>query len=200
MAKSEPKKMRIGIFGGTFNPIHNGHLNLAKEALKQLKLDKIFFVPTYIPVHKEVDDKIGLRDRLHMLRLAIKGNGRFAVSEYEVKRRRKIYSIDTLKYFKKRFGNKAGLYFIIGSDSLGEIHTWKDIEKAFSLAKFVVGKRHGYPIKCYTDNIVAISIKESRVSSSDIRGRIKENRPFGTLVPKAVAAYIKKRALYRTAQ
>ena len=200
MAKSEPKKTRIGIFGGTFNPVHTGHLNLAREALNQLKLNKIFFVPAYIPVHKKFEDKIRLSDRLNMIKLAIKGNKRFALSTYEVNRRKKSYSIDTLKYFNRRFGNKADLYFIIGSDSLGDIHTWKDIKEAFALARFVVGKRPGYPVKRHADDIVKISIRENRVSSTKIRALIKQGRAIIKLVPKSVEAYIKKKKLYRTAQ
>ena len=130
MARSVNKEKRIGILGGTFNPIHSGHLNLARHAKKLLSLDKVIFVPTYIPPHKKIENSISPKGRLNMITRAIRDEKSFSLSLYEIKRRRKSYSIRTLEFFKKKFGGNARLFFLMGADSLIGIYSWKNIKKA----------------------------------------------------------------------
>ena len=112
--------MRIGLLGGTFDPIHNGHLYLAKKVSSKLSLEKIIFIPTYLPPHK-TDVKITpARHRYNMVRLAIAGNKRFEASNIEIKRKGRSYSVETLRQVRKRYGNSAEIFFITGSDSLQE--------------------------------------------------------------------------------
>src|SRR3989338_3249134 len=119
--------MRIGILGGTFNPIHIGHLILAEEACFKLKLDKLIFVPTFIPPHKDMEPEMHPQDRLKMVQIAIEDNPSFEVSRFEIDSKKKSYSIDTLKEFRRIYGDDAELYFITGSDSLKDLFSWKDI-------------------------------------------------------------------------
>lgn len=194
-----PKGKRIGILGGTFNPVHLGHLNLAHDAVKKLKLDKVFFVPTYIPPHKKITDHINPRDRVAMVRAAIKGKRLYALSRFEITKREKSYSIITIRHFRKRFGPRAELFFIIGSDSLDGISQWKDIGNALKFAEFVVCNRPGYSMRRCPKGIRKITIKESDVSSSKIRNLIKKNKSIKTLVPQGVYEYIKCKGMYRNA-
>ncbi len=139
--------MKIGILGGTFNPIHIGHLILGEEACRILNLDKLIFVPAYLPPHKEERDLIDAEDRYKMVALAIKGNPFFEVSKSEIKRKGKSYSIQTIREFKDRFGEESELFLITGSDVLEEFSMWKEIDKIFKLSNFIVANRPSYPIK-----------------------------------------------------
>ena len=120
--------MKIGILGGTFNPIHIGHLILAEEAREKLALDVVIFVPTYLPPHKDDADIIAARDRMTLVKLAIKGNRHFLVSDIEIKRDGRSYTIDTIKELKMRYP-KDELCFIIGSDLLNYLPEWKDLDE-----------------------------------------------------------------------
>jgi len=188
--------MRIGILGGTFNPIHTGHLILAEEAYHKLKLDKLIFVPSYIPPHKDAQDLISAKDRLAMVRLAIEDNPAFEVSTYEVDSKKKSYSIDTLKEFRRLYGDEAQLCFITGSDSLKDLFSWKDVNDIFKISKFIVANRPGYPIKDIPKEADTVVITPIEVSSEDIRRRLKEKRSIRYLVPEKVRRYILERRLY----
>jgi len=133
--------MRIGILGGTFNPIHIGHLILAEEALSKLRLDKVVFVPAYIPPHKHVEGSVKPKDRLKMVELAIADNGSFEVSTFELEAKKKSYSIDTLKEFREKYGEGAQLFFITGSDLLKDLFSWKNVNEIFKMSKFIVANR-----------------------------------------------------------
>ncbi len=189
--------MRIGILGGTFNPIHIGHLILAEEALSKLCLDKVIFVPTFIPPHKSEEELIDANHRYRMIELAIKDNPAFEVSDIELRRKGKSYSVDTLKQFKKRFGKFTKLFFITGSDSLGELFSWKDINDIFKLSQFVVANRPGYPFKELPKHAEIVLITPIEVSSSEIRKRIREDLSIKYLVPDSVRNYINKKRLYK---
>ena len=188
--------MRIGILGGTFNPIHIGHLILAEEAREKLNLDKIIFVPTFLPPHKDNSDIVPARDRLAMVKLAIKGNRYFSVSDIEIKRDGRSYTIDTLKEFKKKYGQDE-LYFIIGSDLLKYLDEWKDLDEINKLVKFVVVTRPGYPLEKIPSYIKTMAIRAVDVSAFQIRKCIKDNKSFGYLVPDSVYSYIIKNKLYK---
>ena len=190
--------MRIGILGGTFNPIHIGHLILAEEAYLKLKLDKLVFVPAFVPPHKDSAEIISAKDRLEMVRLAIEDNPAFEVSTFEIDSKKKSYSIDTLKEFRSVYGEDSQLCFITGSDSLKDLFSWKNINDIFKISKFIVANRPGYPIKEVPKEVDTVVITPIEVSSEDIRRRLKEARSIRYLVPEKVRKYILERKLYLT--
>ena len=190
--------MRIGILGGTFNPIHIGHLILAEEAHFKLKLDKLVFVPAFVPPHKSSSEVINSKDRLEMVRLAIEDNPVFEVSTFEIDAKKKSYSIDTLKEFRAVYGEDAELCFITGSDSLKDLFSWKNINDIFKISKFIVANRPGYPIKDIPKEVDTVVITPIEVSSEDIRKRLTEGRSIRYLVPEKVREYIEDHKLYLT--
>ncbi len=189
--------MRIGILGGTFNPIHIGHLILAEEALSKLKLDKVVFVPTYIPPHKNVDTDVRPDDRFKMASLAVEDNKSFEVSTFELDSKKKSYSIDTLKSFRDTYGQEAQLFFITGSDLLKDLFSWKNVNEIFKMSKFIVANRPGYPVKDVPEEVETVVITPIEVSSEDIRKRLKEGRSIRYLVPEKVREYIAEKGLYK---
>lgn len=188
---------RIALLGGTFNPIHIGHLILAEEALSKLKLDKVIFVPSYIPPHKSVDADIRPQDRLKMVELAIEDNAAFEVSNFEINRKKTSYSIDTLKDYRAKYGEDTILYFITGSDLLKDLFSWKNVNDIFKISKFVVANRPGYPVKDVPKEVETVVITPIEVSSEDIRRRLKSGRSVRYLVPERVRAYITEKKLYK---
>lgn len=189
--------MRIGILGGTFNPVHMGHLILAEEALFKLHLDKVMFVPTFVPPHKNIESDIKPKDRLKMVELAISDNPAFGVSTFEIDSKKKSYSIDTLKEFRNHYGSDAELYFITGSDLLKDLFSWKDVNDIFKMSKFIVANRPGYPVKDVPEDIETVVITPIEVSSEDIRKRLKEGKSIRYLVPDKVRDYVIKHNLYK---
>lgn len=135
---------RIGLFGGTFNPIHTGHLQIAKEIKEHFSLDCIIFIPTGIPPHKEISDVIDPAHRLNMVELAIAPHKDFAVSSIEAERKGFSYSIDTVKTLLKEMGETSEIYFIVGIDAFIDIKTWKDVDELLTLCNFIVIPRHGH--------------------------------------------------------
>ena len=188
--------MKIGILGGTFNPIHVGHLILAEEALSKLSLDKVVFVPTCLPPHKNVEGNIKPQDRLSMVELAIADNPSFAVSAFEIGSKKTSYSIDTLKEFRKVYGQDALLYFITGSDLLKDLFSWKNVNDIFKMSKFIVANRPGYPVTEVPKEVETVVITPIEVSSDDIRKRLKAGRPIRYLVPEKVRSFIIEHKLY----
>ena len=187
--------MKIGILGGTFNPVHIGHLILAEEAREKLRLDKIIFVPAYLPPHKDNSDIAEASLRLAMVRMAIKGNRYFSVSDIEIRRDGRSYTIDTLKRFKKIYPRDE-LFFIIGSDLLTYLEDWKDLGEIIKMVKFIVATRPGYPLEKIPSYISTIPIRAVDVSGFQIRRAIGEDKSFRYLVPEAVYKYILKKKLY----
>ena len=188
--------MKIGILGGTFNPIHIGHLILAEEAREKLGLGRIIFVPTYLPPHKENSDIAPASDRLKMASLAIKGNKYFMVSDIEIKRDGRSYTIDTLREFKAIYP-KDELYFIIGSDLLKYLDDWKDLNEIIKMVKFIAATRPGYPLEKIPSYIDTVAIRAVDVSAFEIRSCVRENKSFRYLVPEEVFNYINKKGLYK---
>lgn len=188
--------MRIGILGGTFNPVHNGHLYIAGQALKRLALDKVIFIPTFIPPHKNIKERINPVDRLHMLKGAIRGKRRFSVSLYEMRKKGTSYSIRTVKYLKKRYGKNTKLFFLMGADSASGLGKWKDAFKLLRLLQFVVVPRKGFKINVAFPGVRALMLPKKDISSIKIRKLVSSGRSIKRLVPACVRKYIKRKKLY----
>lgn len=211
--------MGIGILGGTFNPIHLGHLRAAEEVRERFNLEKIYFVPCNIPPHKEFSPILETSARLEMVRLAIRGVPYFKLSDIEIKRGGKSYSIDTVNYFLKKGIKKNELYFIIGSDAFADITKWKDYEQLLNSCNIIILKRPGFksdsviPLdllrilqynkktKCYETfsktRIFLTDIKGLEISSSMIRDLLRVGKSIRFLVPDRVVRYIEKKFLER---
>ena len=195
MAKSANK--RIGILGGTFNPVHNGHLGIAKSALKKLHLDKVIFIPTYIPPHKKLQGNASAEDRLNMLRLAVGESKKFAICSCEISRKGKSYSVETAKTLKSRYGKRSKLFFLIGADGLKGLSKWKNILELRKIVQFAVFPRPGYKIKRINKDILRVNMTKRAVSSTEIRRYVKRNRKIKRFLPSKVLKYIIKSKLYR---
>ncbi len=190
------KIKKIGILGGTFNPIHYGHLILGEQVLGQLKLDRVIFVPTFIPPHKSSKDVIGSHDRLNMIKLAVSGNSRFTVSDLEMRRKGMSYTVDTLRQIKSKYPSSE-LFFICGSDLVSEIPKWKDVGEIYKLARFVLVKRPGFGKRLSGRPFLKIDVAQVDISSSLIRALVKSGRSIRYLTPANVVRYIEARRLYR---
>ena len=194
MAKSANKK--IGILGGSFDPVHSGHLYIASQALKLLKLDKVIFVPAYIPPHKKSAKQASPSDRIKMLRLAIRGNKKFSLSLYEVKSRGTSYSYRTAKAFRKKYGFRYSLFFIIGADMLRDLKKWKSYAELKKIVHFVVVSRPGFKIKSSIERQIVLKIPSKNISSTEIRSAAKRKKRLNRYAPERVANYIKAKGLY----
>jgi nicotinate-nucleotide adenylyltransferase len=189
--------MRLGILGGTFNPIHLGHLRLAEEAMRQLKLDKIIFVPAYLSPFASTDESVSVGDRLNMLEETLKKYESFEVSTYELDKKDTSYTIDTIKNFKKTMKAEDELYFIAGGDIAARLNEWKDIGQLCKLCKFVIAKRPGFNEESKVDAVEYINIEAIDISSSEIRDIIKRKGNYKDMVPINVFKYINEKQLYR---
>ena len=188
--------MRIGILGGTFDPVHNGHIYLAEKACAKLRLDKIIFIPSYLPPHKKSVKVTSARHRFNMLKLAISGNKKFRISGMEIKRKGRSYSVETLRRLRKRYGAAAELFFITGSDSLKELDKWKNLNEILRLCKFVVVGRPGFKAKRIPAGFIYLKINAKDISATNIRNRIKTGRSLAGIVPQKTADYIYRNKLY----
>lgn len=190
--------MKIGILGGSFNPIHNGHLILADEVRQKLGLDKIFFIPLYLPVHKEEKDLLAAIERFRMVRMAVKDNPYFEALALEIKRKGPSYTIDTLRNLRQMYPEVKKFFFIVGSDALGYLDSWKDIAEVMKLAKFVVASRPDYPLKNrFTDALLPLAIEAIDISGFRLRQRIKNGESVRYYLPREVYKYIEKKGLYK---
>lgn len=192
--------MKLGIMGGTFNPPHVGHLIIASEVYSIFELARLIFIPAGDPPHKENRQIIEAPHRIEMIRLAIWKDSRFEVSDIELKRKGKSYTIDTIRQIREFYGKEVEIYFIAGTDSALDLPTWREPLKILSLVHFVAVKRPGFPLrrldKQYKRRIIPVEHISLNISSSDIRRRIREGRPIKYLVPEAVEEYIRKNKLY----
>ncbi|MEI9477177.1 MAG: nicotinate-nucleotide adenylyltransferase [Deltaproteobacteria bacterium] len=188
---------RIGLFGGTFNPIHLGHLRGAEDIRESFGLDRVVFLPAAIPPHKLRDDVIEPRPRLEMVKLATLANPFFSVSDVEIERSGKSYSIDTLRYFRER--QPDSFFFILGMDAFVEIETWKEYQKLFSLCNFIVMARPGSgktpPSSRFRTSWVhrSISIKREGFGfmSQDTRSTLKRS-PFSTSLRRGSGSWSRR--------
>jgi len=197
--------------GGTFDPIHHGHLVTAQEALWQFHLDEVVFVPTGRPWMKEDRNVSPAEDRYLMTVIATSSNPNFSVSRIEVDREGPTYTRDTLRELRDSNGDGDGgppdLFFITGADAMLEIFHWKDPEDVFALAHFIAATRPGYELKGLQDEelrshpgVSIMHIPALAISSTDVRRRVAEGEPIRYLVPEGVQTYIEKAGLYRVAE
>ncbi len=203
--------MRLGVMGGTFDPIHIGHLVTAEEALYQFELDEVLFVPSARPPHKTDSRQSDARHRLRMVELSIEADPSLSVSAMELEREGLSYTIDTLRQIHAERGKGTDLYFITGADAILEILTWKDPEELLAESRFIAATRPGYPLEKLAEalpdsnsageaalrSVSAMEIPALAISSTDIRRRASEGRPFRYLVCDAVWSYIRENGLYR---
>ncbi|NLL36467.1 MAG: nicotinate-nucleotide adenylyltransferase [Fretibacterium sp.] len=195
---------KVGIMGGTFDPIHYGHLLAAEECRRSLKLDRIVFIPTGNPPHKDAGRLTSAEDRYAMTLLATAGVPEFSVSRTEVDRARPSHTVDTLKEFIERGIDSRDLYFITGLDALLSIATWKDYMQIPSLCTIVTATRPGYslaeveslPVEI-RGKLKLVEIPQFAISSTEIRSRARESRGIRFLVPRLVESYIESCGLYR---
>ncbi len=189
---------RVGILGGTFNPVHFGHLAVAEVVLERLKLDEIVFVPSHIPPHKSHKrDIIDAKHRLAMVRLAIKGNKRFSVCDYEVKKEGKSYSIDTVRHLISTNPKDVKFSFLVGSDMLPTLPTWKNFDELVKLVTFIIVKRMDYDISYFGYKAVVVDDPNLGISASNIRDAFKKGHTSRYMLPDAVVNYIVKHKFYR---
>ena len=195
---------RLGVMGGTFDPIHYGHLVTAEEALNQFGLDGVIFVPTGQPWMKEHEVVSPPEDRYLMTVIATASNPLFRVSRMEVDREGPTYTVDTLRGLKAELGGDADLFFVTGADAVLEIFQWKQNDELFALAHFIAATRPGYDIAAFearepqhNPDITVMNIPALAISSTDIRSRVAAARPIRYLVPEGVKSYIEKAGLYR---
>lgn len=202
--------MRLGVMGGTFDPVHIGHLVTAEEARCQFGLEEVIFVPSARPPHKT-----GLRQsppwqRLRMVEMAVDGNPFLTVSDIEVSRQGLSYTIDTLKSIRVMRGRYAELFFITGADAILEILTWKNPEELLSESSFIAASRPGHRLDSVrealpefnsagekaADRVFEMEIPALAISSTEIRERVSAGRTFRYLVPEQVWEYIRENGLY----
>lgn len=201
-------KKRYGIMGGTFDPIHTGHLVVAEEVRQQFNLDKVIFMPTGVPPHKSGEKVASGEHRYEMALLATVTNPYFEISRLELDRKGVTYTVDTIMDLKKLYKNNIDIYFITGADSLLQLHTWKDSEKILEMCKIVAATRPGYDLTDMEDRlkelnedneekINTITIPGLQISSTDIRKRVSSGKTIKYLLPESVEVYIKKYNLYK---
>ena len=199
---------RIGIMGGTFDPVHNGHLLLGRQAYEEYDLDEIWYMPSHIPPHKKDHKITSSKDRLEMLRLALEGIPYCVVSEFEMKREGNTYTAQTLELLRREYPENR-FYFIIGADSMFQIERWYHPEKVMSLTTLLVSGREyegaersfdeqiAYLTEKYGADIHPLHNGEVDIASAEIRRRVSEGKDILKDVPEAVAEYIRIRELYQ---
>ena len=223
MERETGNNLKIGLFGGTFNPIHLGHLRPVEEIRQEFCLSKIFFIPAHIPPHKGVQ-AVSSRHRFAMVKESISGNPFFDISDIETTRQGNSYSFETINYFTRLYTNKAVLFFIMGVDAFREIHAWRNYPDFFSSCNFIIMSRPGREYTAGTpEGLIPTDIKETfrfnaekscfshesgchvylstvtpfDISSSGIRSNLEREQSIKYLVPEAVETYINRYKLYK---
>lgn len=188
--KSSPPK--IGLYGGSFDPIHNGHLILARDAMERLELDQVVFLPARISPHKLDRPPAPPEARVAMLEAAVAGEAAFSVDACEIDREGPSFTIDTVHLYRERYP-ESPLYYFIGDDNLPELETWRDISQLRQLVQFVVLSRVGMPFLSEFPMIT----RHVEISSTEIRNRIARSQSVRYMVPSPTCEVIKKLNLYR---
>lgn len=199
---------RIGIMGGTFDPIHYGHLVISEHVRSEYKLDKIIFVPAGMPPHKKQFTISKSIHRYFMTVLATIHNPNFTVSDVEVGSDSITYTVNTIQKLKELYGQDTEFYFITGADALLDIESWKEAERLLNICHFIAGTRPGHENEVlenkidllkekYNADIQLIQVPALAISSTDIRNRVKNGQSIKYLVPEAIEQYIFKNGLYK---
>jgi len=198
--------MRLGLFGGTFDPPHLGHLMVAQDAVERLSLHRLLFLVAGHPPHKVNEILSPPRVRVEMTRAAVDGNPSFEVSEVEMGREGPTYTVNTLRHFRSSYP-RAEIFFLLGSDQLAEFHEWQEPEGIANLATLVAVGRNGIepgqvaPVELPSGadlEFISLPVTRSDISSSEIRSRIRDGRSVQYLVPKQVREIIETHRLYRS--
>ena len=201
-------KKKIGVFGGTFDPIHYGHLIFAEQVRSLCGLDKIIFVPAKLPPHKLSDSLTNINYRFEMVNISIRSNPNFEISDIEMLSDDVSYTYNTLAMLKTSLGEDFELYFIVGADAWLDLEDWFNSDGLLRKFSFIIGDRPGYKedlvnvkiqniFKKYKTNILKIDIPEIEISSSEIRAFIKEGRSIKYLIPEEVEKFINLKNLYK---
>lgn len=202
------RKRRIGIMGGTFDPIHYGHLVTAERARGDYELDQVLFLPSGTPPHKPLDQVTDVKHRYMMTVLATLTNPYFEVSRVDIDREGKSYTIDTLRILKSIYP-ESELFFITGADAILEIMSWKNPERLLELSEFIAATRPGFCLENSSQQVVEwfkrnnkrlhlLQVPAMAISSTDIRSRVAQGQSIRYLVPEVVEHYIKKNRLYHS--
>jgi nicotinate-nucleotide adenylyltransferase len=190
------KSEKIALFGGTFDPVHHGHLIIAQAVIEAAGLDRIIFVPSARPPHKNRDIMFSADDRFSMLSLALEGNPRFTLSDMEIKRKGPSYTIDTIREFKSGLPADTELFFMVGMDNLFEMETWKDpmdlIAECVILAADRACQKNTEIPSWLSGRVQRVMTPLIEISSSDIRRRLREGKSIRYLVPEAVNGMLEK--------
>jgi nicotinate-nucleotide adenylyltransferase len=212
--------LKLGILGGTFDPVHLGHLRLAEEVGEALNLEKLYLIPAASPPHKDGKALTPFHHRFEMIRLAIEGSSLLFAFDLEARRHGLSYSIETLKEFHRLYPADLELFFVLGTDAFFEIETWKDHQKLFDYAHFVVIQRPGTPVGRVESFLSSLGLAFGRkdkdrfvgakgreviymeptfidISSTEIREKVAKGKSIRFLVPESVRSYISKNGLYR---
>ncbi len=198
---------KLGIYGGTFDPIHFGHLVVAEYVREACQLDQVIFVPSARPPHKDLEEVLDSYYRYAMVELAIEDNPHFTVSSLEIDRKGMSYTVETISAYQQKFPG-VEIYFILGVDALLLMNTWKDVDHLAEICRFVVVTRPGYQLNrgderfqgvpaLMWEKMVVVSIPGHSISSSDVRKRIALGKTIRYLVPAVVEKYIEEHNLYR---
>ncbi len=219
--------MRLGLFGGTFNPVHNGHLAVARQSREALGFGQILFIPTGDPPHKPSHNLAPARDRYEMVRLAIESDPSLAISDIELRRPGKSFSVDTIRLLQQEYGQETTFSFLIGLDAFLDFPTWRDPETLLTLCNFVVISRPGISFQALSNmpllpdlpehsladidagrissfavslgarSLTCLRLPPSKISASDIRAKIKAGKSVANLLPPIVESYILRHHLYK---
>ncbi len=205
-----PDIRRVGVIGGTFDPVHYGHLVIAEEVYAALDLAEMVFVPAGHPPHKSDSLVAAAHHRLAMLELAVVNNPHFSISLVDLERPGPSYTVETLRLLRQQWGEQVAIYFLIGWDSLEDLLTWRDPAGILAQLAFLVAvRRPGYHEESgYRDSLEArlpgikqrlrvVSVPQLEISSTDLRTRVAEGRPIKYQLPESVEQYIEKRRLYQ---
>ena len=208
--RSEINRRRSGVLGGTFDPIHFGHLVVAEEVYAALELDEMVFVPAGVPPHKPDRKITSAEQRLAMVELAIASNPHFRVSRVDIDRPGPSYTVDTLRLLREQWGEQTDIYFVIGWDSLEELLTWHDPAGILAqLAQLVAVQRPGHTehagyrdaleqrLPGIKERLQVVRVPQLDISATDLRQRVKQGRPIKYQLPESVEQYIVEHGLYR---
>lgn len=192
--------MKIGFLGGSFDPVHFGHLIAAQDVYEQHRMDRLFLVPAAQAPLKPQETQSSAADRLAMLRAAVEWDSRFEISDYELRKGGTSYTIDSVRHFQEQFPNDE-LYWIIGGDQLPKMHLWKDIETLATLIKFIFLERPGHPAKAAPEipglHLLRCDGHLVEISSTELRQRARSGLSLDYFIPHKVIVHIRQKQLYR---